>query len=214
MMEIIPAVMQPPRRVESCLLQCLIPTEQSTSCLRWHFHSKDLTTQNLFFPFPPAEKSSAWWCRGLAVHLCGQAEPAACRWNAALSAAGLKQSYWQQSFYVKAHTLTPQSCSLRTLGIRAAYFSDQKPVFTIVSTAEPWSSGRASWLLFCFAHHQQNCQLISYCRIFITSNDLWGRMNIFYFQISGGSCRLAAGKNRFLTCKLSKYDMEVIENEK
>lgn len=125
MMEIIPAVMQPPRRVESCLLQRLIPTEQSTSCLRWHFHLKDLTAPNLvalFFPFPPAEKSSAWWCRGLVVHLCGQAEPAACRWNAALSAAGLKQSYWQQSSYVKAHTLTQQSCSLRTLELELLTF--------------------------------------------------------------------------------------------
>jgi len=39
-------------------------------------------------------------------------------------------------------------------------------------------------------------------------------MNISYFQTSDGRCRLAAGKSVFLTCKLSKYDTEVTENEK
>lgn len=162
------------------------PMEQRTSCLRWYFHLKDLTARNLvalfFFLSLPQRGAQPGDAGGRGCTSAGrQSQLPVLERNPALalSAAGLKQSYRQQSHYVKAHTPPQQNCSLRTLELELLTFLTKKPVFTIVSTAEPWSSGRVSWLLFCFAHHQQNCQLISYCRIFIMSNDLWGRMSTF-----------------------------------
>ena len=48
--------------------------------------------------------------------------PLECNAAPVLSAGGLKQSYGQQSCYIKAHTLTQQSCSLCTLELELLTF--------------------------------------------------------------------------------------------
>lgn len=91
---------------------------------------------------------------------------ASCRVQPGAERWGLKAGYGQQSCTL----MHPPALNVTVPvdpAIRAAGFPDLKPDFTVVSTAEPGSPGKVSWLLFCFAHHQQNCQLISYCRIFI-----------------------------------------------
>lgn len=191
MKEIIPAVTQPLRRAESCLHQWLIPAEQSTSCLCRHLSLKDLTTQNLVSLFSPLPALVAGGAAGCLEHNAAAPAP---------SSGSLKQSHGQQRYRTRSYS-TEQIPAYP--GIRAACFPDQKSGFTIVSTVEPRSSGRASWLLFCFVHHQPNCQLISYCGIFIASSDLWGRMNIFYFPISCGSCRLPAGGKKIWPVNLA-----------
>lgn len=134
-----------------------------------------------------------------AVHLCGQAEPAAAAgtWHCPRAERELLKAVLLAA---KFHTLLLKRAVPCLPGIRAAYFSDQKPVFSIVSTEEPRGSGRVSWLLLCFARHQQNCQLVSCCRVFITSNDLWGRINIFTFKSQVESAGWQLEKTRIFTC--------------
>lgn len=55
-----------------------------------------------------------------------------------LSASGLKQSYGQQSCYVKVHTLTQQSCSLRTLELELLTFLTKTPFLLLLAL---WSHG-------------------------------------------------------------------------
>lgn len=150
-MEISPAVIKPPGEVESFLLQCLIPTVESTSCLCWHFHLKDLTTQSLValvIPFPPAEKCPAWWwwwCTSWA----GRAR--SCCWNTILPQCwvGTAQSSVRGSKV--SHTLTQKSCSLPTRWLELLTFLT-KSLFLLLSALQSHGT-LVGWAgFFCVLH--------------------------------------------------------------